>query len=366
MIRSLYRCLIHLHPRHFREQFGGEMLGIFDEPANKFSRTELLADGLFSLVRQWTIRTEFQVSDTELTVAAGDGVPAFYTAEASIPRTGALIHGGLVSFLVFAVLSLAIGHEIGRRATPVSLGRVESLSSSHVTVTRSSVQSTPFAEPWSSSGPSDAGQDAGDNGVWWKRLRQLFSKAQPKPARESGGNDLRLQEPTMPFAPAPNEQGSIKTEGRGPYIPAAVSALPGSVALAAERPDFSGRWKLNLTKSDFGERTLPRSSVLVVEHREPNLKISRTVETDQGKLDSNVAYSTDGQETTIQLPGGPEVKTTAKWDGTALVIATRRSVDASDLTIRWRWTLSGDGKTLTTVRTLPHGDGTQTEVYDKQ
>lgn len=50
MIRSLYRGLLWLHPPSFRQQYGEEMLWIFDETGGAVS---LLADGSFSLVRQW-------------------------------------------------------------------------------------------------------------------------------------------------------------------------------------------------------------------------------------------------------------------------------------------------------------------------
>ena len=50
MIRSLYRSLLRLHPAGFRRQYSEEMLWIFDETGGAVS---LLADGFFSLVRQW-------------------------------------------------------------------------------------------------------------------------------------------------------------------------------------------------------------------------------------------------------------------------------------------------------------------------
>jgi hypothetical protein len=44
MTRRLYILLLRLHPRAFRQRFGDEMLGIFDQSAQKSS---LLADGFF-------------------------------------------------------------------------------------------------------------------------------------------------------------------------------------------------------------------------------------------------------------------------------------------------------------------------------
>jgi len=58
MKRNLYRVLIALHPRRFRERFGDEMLWIFDESPPE-RRPRLLADSLFSLLRQRLLRSDF-------------------------------------------------------------------------------------------------------------------------------------------------------------------------------------------------------------------------------------------------------------------------------------------------------------------
>ena len=54
MIRCLYRALISLHPPAFQEQFGDEMLWIFDETCTDGS-VALLSDGFLSLLRQWFV-----------------------------------------------------------------------------------------------------------------------------------------------------------------------------------------------------------------------------------------------------------------------------------------------------------------------
>ena len=56
MTRVLYQWLVRLHPASFREQFGEEMLWIFDECAGK-EVVLLLGDGVASLSRQWFIRS---------------------------------------------------------------------------------------------------------------------------------------------------------------------------------------------------------------------------------------------------------------------------------------------------------------------
>jgi hypothetical protein len=58
MTRTLYRCLLWLHPAAFRQEFAGEMLWIFEKASLSDGAAPLLADGLVSLARQWLLRTE--------------------------------------------------------------------------------------------------------------------------------------------------------------------------------------------------------------------------------------------------------------------------------------------------------------------
>jgi hypothetical protein len=57
MMRKLYSALIRLHPPSFREQFGDEMLWIFEESAGAsvWNAPPLFADALGSILRQWVI-----------------------------------------------------------------------------------------------------------------------------------------------------------------------------------------------------------------------------------------------------------------------------------------------------------------------
>jgi len=98
--------------------------------------------------------------------------------------------------------------------------------------------------------------------------------------------------------------------------------------LAADRPDFTGVWNLNIVKSDFGGRKptslLPIGSVLKINHKDPVLTVTRTIATETGVLTTDLVYSTDGKETTNkltaalfpdgrrELPPGREMRNTAK------------------------------------------------------
>jgi len=57
MTRTLYRCLVCLHPPAFRLRFEPELLWIFDESVDASGAAPLLYDAAISLLRQWLLRS---------------------------------------------------------------------------------------------------------------------------------------------------------------------------------------------------------------------------------------------------------------------------------------------------------------------
>lgn len=57
-MRFVYTLLIRLHPPYFRRRFAQEMFLVFDEAAESWGTPSLLLDAIFSLFRQWLIRSE--------------------------------------------------------------------------------------------------------------------------------------------------------------------------------------------------------------------------------------------------------------------------------------------------------------------
>jgi Ca2+-binding EF-hand superfamily protein len=99
--RWLYIKLLWMHPRAFRQRFGDEMLGIFDQSEGKGA---LLMDGVISLLRQRALRRSPALPATV------DGAPLFYMGEPEVPRAGALLPGVLITLFAFAAISFTTNH----------------------------------------------------------------------------------------------------------------------------------------------------------------------------------------------------------------------------------------------------------------
>ena len=111
MLRLLYRWLLRFHPAGFRERFAEEILSIFDHIEGRAAAAGLLADAFISLLRQWTMRSEYWEEKAAVSVPAGvGGFPVFYTLESFKPRKSALIGGAVLTWIVCSAVFLAIRH----------------------------------------------------------------------------------------------------------------------------------------------------------------------------------------------------------------------------------------------------------------
>lgn len=110
MLRRLYRCVVRLHPSSFRQRFGNEMLYIFDQKRGTLAVLGATLDCIFSLLRQWTLRPHVSVepSSFPLERRASDHIPSFGTLEPSQPSASAIIHGTLLSLILFYGTVVAI------------------------------------------------------------------------------------------------------------------------------------------------------------------------------------------------------------------------------------------------------------------
>jgi hypothetical protein len=150
-------------------------------------------------------------------------------------------------------------------------------------------------------------------------------------------------------------------------FPLALLTLVFGMAHAQAKPNFSGTWKVNVAKSEFGAMPAPDNRTDQVTHAEPDLKVHVTQGSQMGDMNYDAAYTTDGKEST-NTANGNVFKSTVKWDGDDLSIDTKGSFNGTEFTAKDRWTLAEDGKTMTVQRHLASamGETDQKIVYEKQ
>jgi hypothetical protein len=147
-----------------------------------------------------------------------------------------------------------------------------------------------------------------------------------------------------------------------------AAALALTVAAHAwAKPDFTGNWKLNAAKSEFGPMPAPEKMERKITHEDQSLKYTSLQSGPNGEVTSEVAYKTDGTESTNKLRG-MDVKGTAKWVGDVLTISSKREVQGMEISQVESWSLAEEGKQLVINNKIstPQGDFDLKFVFDKQ
>ncbi len=140
-----------------------------------------------------------------------------------------------------------------------------------------------------------------------------------------------------------------------------------SAAAAANKPDFSGEWKMNAGKSVFGPIPVPASLIRRITHSDPSLTITEEQKGGSGDHVSTRRYTTDGKEITFQ-ENGANVEATATWDVDSLLIRSKADTGGVAIVFTEKMTLSDENRTLTDAVRIeaPQGALNATYVFDKQ
>lgn len=147
---------------------------------------------------------------------------------------------------------------------------------------------------------------------------------------------------------------------------AACCALTAGLLSAAERPNFTGQWKLNVEKSNFGPMPAPSSQTMKIDHTDPDVTTTTDQESDQGKMSYVIKYKTDGSEVVNEIRGA-QAKSVGKWDGEAIVVTTKLDFQGTEITLSNTMKMDGGGRNMNTVTKIqtPQGEFEQSLVFDK-
>jgi len=142
----------------------------------------------------------------------------------------------------------------------------------------------------------------------------------------------------------------------------------------ADRPNFSGDWKLNEGKSELGEFGGRVARSIKVEQKEANITIARTSPGFNGgdPITTTFTLTFDGNVTESAGFGGSKRKTTAAWSADAQTLTVNsttqfeRDGQTSESKSTETWTLTKEGAlSIVTHSTSPRGESTTKALYDK-
>lgn len=130
------------------------------------------------------------------------------------------------------------------------------------------------------------------------------------------------------------------------------------------KPDFTGKWELNVGKSDFGKVSKPTSMSLQAEQKGAVFHASQTTTDQQGSQTIESDWIIDGK--THELAGKGGGKLTTRWDGKTLV--SQKEWDNGQYKEITKLTLSKDGKVATEKidSRNPNGENHATLVWERR
>jgi len=150
---------------------------------------------------------------------------------------------------------------------------------------------------------------------------------------------------------------------RGLLLAAACGAILVPALASQQTPDepahtnFSGRWRMVKSQSDFAGFDMPDIIVQVIDQHDPTLNV-HTIQTTRDKTTTaDVSYFTDGTPSNNVI-SGRNAESKAFWDGADLVVRTKmKTSKGEDQVIEDRWQLSENKQTLTRTSHIETGHG---------
>ncbi len=150
---------------------------------------------------------------------------------------------------------------------------------------------------------------------------------------------------------------------------ATVLALAFTVS-AADVANMSGAWKLNVGKSKFEKNAAPLNVMLTIQHNEPSLKYSGTVQGSQEGHPDTFEFSGAIDEKIYPVKENANTGRTIKFKRVNDRTVESWSSDVKNMEEYARTTILPDGKTLMREMTVKNKTTDQkrtwTEYYDKQ
>jgi hypothetical protein len=138
-------------------------------------------------------------------------------------------------------------------------------------------------------------------------------------------------------------------------------ATPAALWPQESKPNFSGRWTMNASKSTG---RLPKACEETIEHKDPSLIINTVIEDPRGETKSFLKLATDGSESVNDVNGN-EFHSKSHWESGKLVTVVTGDRGLSMTEVR---SLSANGKVQTVESFMGATRGTpmSTRVMEKQ
>lgn len=120
--------------------------------------------------------------------------------------------------------------------------------------------------------------------------------------------------------------------------------------LAFAEPNLTGTWKLDPTRSRFGDLPLPEKLVSKIEHKGSTLRVSTEQSGGMAPGKAEYRYDTSGKESVNKIRSN-EIRSVLRWEGETLLFSHELAYQGTEkIEMRDQWRVSADGAELTQIR----------------
>jgi hypothetical protein len=133
------------------------------------------------------------------------------------------------------------------------------------------------------------------------------------------------------------------------FVLALAAFVPSVRSADTARPDFSGTWEMDATRSESANTGAETGPVTVVIKQTAK---DVSIETRQNGQTETLVYKLDGTETEKPAQDNGPFLWRASWDGAKLSTETNRNINRATVTIREVRSLNANSKEMTVDRTL--------------
>ena len=141
-----------------------------------------------------------------------------------------------------------------------------------------------------------------------------------------------------------------------------------NLAFAQDKVDFSGKWKINESKSQLNEQYSSHPTTVSITQSGNNMSVERVSNMRGQEMKFTDKYTLDGKE--CKNPGFRDTETvsTAKWstDGKSLTIDTKVSTDNGDIEMTRTLKMNGDNLQVDFTVNGSFGESSETWMFDKE
>lgn len=133
-------------------------------------------------------------------------------------------------------------------------------------------------------------------------------------------------------------------------------AVTNAPAQAPAHPNYSGTWLLDVAKSQSSTPLPVTATWTIAQHGDTLIADRETTIEGMGAVKTHVVVGIDGKpwKNTVTQPGIGDIETStvASWDNSVLVLTASGNIQGTDFVQTDRWTLSADGKSLVSQRSV--------------